>query len=298
VNRLLKFPRKLAPASKRQLRKSWDLFAHLLGRISGRYYVEDYIRVYPDGIRFNRLGRRRSATRFELNNFLNHRKFYRFAAQFVEERAVVDVGCGSGYGCALLKQAAAKEVFGADVSRRAIAFAKKQYSGIAKFSVQPITNMRLYRDALFDVAICSEVLEHIKEYGKEDDALEEIKRITRPRGVVVIGTPNVELLGEHGFSYDEIKALMERHFPTYCIFENAIIPFGHARAQWERRVAERRIGVVVTQNINLSETALPEGTQPQLKSGVSPGICRIQDLVIDTTALHNTHSWVVVARKE
>jgi 2-polyprenyl-3-methyl-5-hydroxy-6-metoxy-1,4-benzoquinol methylase len=284
--------------TKQALRKAWDLVTHPIGWLSGRYYFEDYIRVYPDGIVLNRLGRRRAPSRFELNNYLNHKKFYAFAAQFVRERVVADVGCGSGYGSALLKEAGARQVFGADVSMPAIAFAKERYAHLVTFSVQPITNMRLYRDGEFDVTVSSEVLEHIKEYGKEDEALAEIKRITRPRGVVVLGTPNTELLGDHGFSYEEIDALMRRHFSTYCVFENALVPLGHLREHWERRLAEGRIGVVVTQNINLSETALPEGAQPQLKTGVEPGTYQLHDLAIDTTTLHNTHSWIVVAKTD
>jgi SAM-dependent methyltransferase len=288
----------MTAVGKQALRKAWDFATHLLGWLSGRYYFEDYIRVYPDGIVLNRLGRRRDPSRFELNNYLNHRKFYAFAAQFVGERVVADVGCGSGYGAALLKQAGARRVFGADISVPAIAFAKERYADLVTFSVQPMTNMGLYHDGEFDVTISSEVLEHIKEYGKEDEALAEIRRITRPGGVVVLGTPNTELLEAHGFSYEEMDALMRRHFSTYCIFENALVPFGHLRQHWERRLAEGRVGVVVTQDIDLSETALPDGAQPQLKTGVEPGSHRLHDLTIDTTRLHNTHSWIVVARNE
>ena len=76
--------------------------------------------------------------------------------------------------------------------------------------MQGITDLNLFADNQFDLVICSEVLEHIKEYGKEDQAVNELKRITRPSGVIVIGTPNKKLLPDHGFSFEEMDPLMKK----------------------------------------------------------------------------------------
>ncbi len=158
--------------------------------------------------------------------------------------------------------------------------------------------MNLYPDDQYDLIICSEVLEHIKEYGKEDQAIEEIKRITKPGGVIVIGTPNSELLGDHGFSFEEMDALMKKHFTQYCIFENALVPFGSSRELWTRRLSEGRTGYIVSEAINLSETVLPNEGVPEVKSGIPAGIYRIGNIVVDTELLHNTHSWAIVSLKE
>lgn len=270
---------------------------HLYGSISRKYYCEDFVRVYPDGIRINRLGSRNPAKPDDIKNFLNHQKFYAFAAQFARRAVVADIGCGSGYGCAILNSAGAKRVCGADASRRAVLFAREHYGNLAEFSVQGITDMHSYRDGQFDLTVCSEVLEHVKEYGKEDRAVEEIKRITRPGGTIVIGTPNSELLGDHGFSFEEMEALMKEHFTQYCIFENALLPFGSSRELWERRLSAGRTGVVVTQAIKLEETVLPHGETPQLKRGRPAGIHRVGSLEVNTALLHNTHSWAIVAVK-
>lgn len=279
------------------MRKLLERLGHLYGRISGKYYSEDFVRVYPDGIHFNRRGSQKPATRTDINNFLNHQKVYRFAAQFARGATVADIGCGSGHGSALLKDAGAARVFGADASARAIRFARQHFGNTAEFSVQGITDMNLYPDDRHDLTVCSEVLEHIKEYGKEEQALKEIRRITRPGGVIVIGTPNSELLGDHGFSFEEMEGLMKKYFTHYCIFENALVPFGSSKKLWERRVQEGRTGVVVTEAINLSETVLPKGEVPELKSGIPAGIYRVGNIEVDTTLLHNTHSWAVVALK-
>lgn len=243
----------------------------------------------------NRLGRRIVPTRNEINNYLNHRKFYEFAAQFVEGRRVVDVGCGSGYGCEILAGAGAAGVHGCDVSERAVAYARDRFRGVADFRVQGITDLRGYAAGSFEVTVSSEVLEHIEEYGREDDAVRELKRVTAPGGVLVVGTPNVELTDDHGFTFDEIDALFRRHFRDYVVFENALVPFGARRELWAARQREGRTGVVVSERIDLDQTFLPGGEAAEVKTGLAPGTFRVGGVEVDTTLLHNTHSWVVIA---
>lgn len=276
-----------------------NTIAHLRGRLTGTYYAEDFVRVYPDGTIYDKDGKPGRASQNDINNYLNHRKFYLFVAQFVKgAAAVADVGCGSGYGCAMLRDAGASRVCGADLSEQALGYARKHYGGRAEFSMQGITDLREYSDGAFDVTISSEVLEHIKEYGKENLAVKELKRITRPGGVVILGTPNSELLGKHGFSFEEIDGLMKRHFRRYRIFENALLPSGKSRRLWEERLSAGRTGVIITERINLKETVRLSPGPPEIKRGIEAGMYNFDELKIDTTLLHNTHSWVVIAVKD
>jgi len=282
----------------RQLAKHMvEWFTHLIGRVTRRYYFEDYIRVYPDQVAFNRFGKSRRITRTDRNNYLNHRKYYRFVAQFVRGKTVTDVGCGSGYGCEMLVESGAARVVGCDISRHALEFARRRYGKLAEFIEQGITDLHQFPDASFDVTISSEVLEHIKEYQLEDQAVKELKRVTKAGGIVIVGTPNSELLGDHGFSYDEMHKLFATHFEQFVIFENALVPWGGQKQDWVRRLADGRTGVIVSENINLDETDLPESAKTELKHGLTPGRYRFQHLDIDTTLLHNTHSWIVIAIK-
>lgn len=243
----------------------------------------------------NRLGIRRPASRLTRNNYLNHRKFYEFAAQFAGGNRAADIGCGSGYGCAILDQAGASAVSGCDLSKRAIRFARARYLDAAVFSVQGNTELHGYAANEFDLTICSEVLEHIKEYGKDAKALRELFRITRAGGVVVVGTPNTEMYPDHGFSFDELDDLFSKQAEQYVIFENALVPAGERAELWGRRSKEGRTGVVVSQLIDFSETYLPDPGARRVKEGAAPGEWRLGPYRIDTTLLHNTHSWVVVA---
>lgn len=269
---------------------------HFYAKVSKRYFFEDYLRVYPDNLFIDATGRQfRHTDKNWLNNYLNHRKVYVFASQFVKDREVADIGCGSGYGCEILKEAGASAVHGADISRSSIRYARSRYGGIAEFSVQNVANLKEYPDDAFDVVVSSEVLEHIKEYQQEGKAVQELVRITRDKGLIIVATPNSELTGEHGFFYDEMEALLRRYFSRYRLFENALLPFGEHRALWEKRCAEGRVGVVVSENIDLSETMKISEEPHEIKQGIPAGTYPFEHLAIDTTRLHNTHSWIVVA---
>jgi 2-polyprenyl-3-methyl-5-hydroxy-6-metoxy-1,4-benzoquinol methylase len=277
-------------------KKIFNYFTHLWGQITGRYYFEDYIRVYPDEITFNRFGKRISDDRNIRNNFLNHQKFYDFVAQFVPCKIVADVGCGSGFGCEIMKIKGAARVLGCDISKKAIEFAENRFQGMAEFSVQGITSLNLFQDQYFDVSVSSEVLEHIKEYKKEDSAIKELKRITKKHGLIIVGTPNSELSGEHGFYFDEMDKLFRSNFKKFCIFENAFEPFDpKGRQDWEKRLHNGTTGVVITENINFSEAVFPKNVKPLVKVGITAGIFTFENIQINTALLHNTHSWVVVA---
>ncbi len=267
-------------------------------RMAGRYYFEDFHRVYPDGVRFDRHGKQRPAVPNDIPNYLNHVKFYRFAAQFVGGKQVADIGCGSGYGCEILSKSGAARVRGADISEKAIEYARLRFGQIADFTVQGITDLATYADQSFDVTICSEVLEHIKEYDMERRAMQELVRITKPGGLLVMVTPNSELMPDHGFSFDEIRELCAGQSDRFCIFENALVPFGDGRRSWEKRRASGNTGIIVTENIVVSETALPAGAIPEFKRGVSPARMNLGSYEFDTSLLHNTHSWVALAVRD
>jgi len=163
--------------------------------------------------------------------------------------------------------------------------------------------LKLYADNSFNVTVCNEVLEHLKEYSKEDTALEELGRVTKRDGIIILATPNSEVLGEHGFYFPELSSLMERHFHSFVIFENALIeaglPFGYDPIRiWQERLATGKTGVIVSVNIDLSETVFwnpdLEKSDNLLKEGIPAGAYKLKNIDINTRLLHNTHSFVVV----
>lgn len=280
---------------KDRIYQIFSMFGYTYAKLTKKYYFEDYVRVYPNGIIYNRYGIKKNAAISDLKNFKNHSKFYIFAAQFVKNKSVADIGCGSGYGCRIVKQAGAKSVFGADASSSSIKFAKKHFGKYAKFSIQSITNMKGFQDNIFDISITSEVLEHIKEYNMENEAVKQLQRITKPKGLIVIGTPNSEMLPDHGFSYAEIYSFMKKNFKDFIIFENALVPFGKSKKQWEKRVSKGKVGIIISEKTNLAETLLLENAKPEIKKGLKIGKFKFASYRINTSLLHNTHSWVALA---
>jgi sugar lactone lactonase YvrE len=44
---------------RRIAKAAWSSATHTIGRMNGRYFFEDFVRVYPDGMCLDQFGRRR-----------------------------------------------------------------------------------------------------------------------------------------------------------------------------------------------------------------------------------------------
>lgn len=118
---------------------------------------------------------------------------YQFAAQRIAHRAwVLDVACGTGYGSWLMAQLARPErVVGVDICPDAIAYGLRHYA-------HPRVNL-MCADALrldlggqqFDLIVSFETLEHI---AQDRAFLERLAQALAPGGMLVISTPNQEVL--------------------------------------------------------------------------------------------------------
>ena len=270
----------------------------VLAKISGRNYVEDFVRVYPNELVYNEKGESVSYTSEHHSNFLNHCKFYEFASQYIDKgkSVVLDAGCGSGYGTKILKEGGAAEVHAFDLSSHAIEFAHKNFSDFANFRTCGITDLAVYEGKEFDLVTCSEVLEHIKEYGREREALIQLRKVLKPGGMLVLGTPNDEMLPNHGFSFREMEDLLKEVFSQYLILENALLPPSQRLHLWESRLAAGDTGVCVAQEINFDETVSDEAISSEIcKPGREAGEFEYNGIKVNTQNLHNTHSWVVLA---
>lgn len=139
---------------------------------------------------------------------------YLFAAKFIKKGAkVLDAGCGTGYGSAVLAKKA--KVLGIDASHEAILFANKHYGSKADFRRADINNFNP-KTSKFD-AVCSfEVIEHLSSPNK---FLRRVLAWLSPHGLFILSTPNAKLAKGAGSPYHEkeyrkkeLWALLTKYF--------------------------------------------------------------------------------------
>jgi SAM-dependent methyltransferase len=117
-----------------------------------------------------------------------HLKRYEFARRWCRDRAVLDAGCGVGYGTAYLAEVAAS-VVGVDLDDGAIAYARERYARPnVEFRIGDLLDLDL-ADASFDVVCSFETIEHLEDV---EAFFGEITRVLRPEGVFLVSTPRVD----------------------------------------------------------------------------------------------------------
>lgn len=101
---------------------------------------------------------------------------------------VLDVGCGTGHLTSLIKDLHPhSEVCGTDVSRTAIALGKKKYPQV-ELHVSDSEKELPFADNSFDLIVSGE---HIAHIYNTDLYISELKRVLKPRGVLILTTPNL-----------------------------------------------------------------------------------------------------------
>jgi methionine biosynthesis protein MetW len=101
------------------------------------------------------------------------------------DSACLDVGCGDGRAAGLWLDEHAGTYVGVDVAETAVAAARTL--GLDARVVEDASSLP-FPDASFDLAVASEVLEHLFD---PSFAAAEIRRVLRPGGVLVATVPNV-----------------------------------------------------------------------------------------------------------
>ena len=101
---------------------------------------------------------------------------------------VLDVGCYSGALGRLIADNG-NDVYGVDLSETSVNLAIKK--GIKAFKIDAENSLPFSTD-LFDVVFVGEMIEHVYD---TDRFLQEVKRVLRPDGYLILTTPNLASLG-------------------------------------------------------------------------------------------------------
>jgi SAM-dependent methyltransferase len=118
--------------------------------------------------------------------YAEHMSRYMLAARFLGGGAVLDVGCGCGYGASYLASRGGRDVLGVDICPEAVGFAESRYGrpGLA-FTVMDARALALAGP--FSVVTCFEVIEHVDDAPR---VLAEISRVLADHGVLLVSTPD------------------------------------------------------------------------------------------------------------
>jgi 2-polyprenyl-3-methyl-5-hydroxy-6-metoxy-1,4-benzoquinol methylase len=148
--------------------------------------------------------------------FENHLKVYKFLQQFVAGKELLEIGFGTGYGTALLSQTA-KSIEAIDYSAQALRYAQAHYKRPNVRFQQMSAEKLSFPNHSFDMALSSEVFEHLRDHEAH---VRELARVIRPGGLCFIATPDPSRSEGHNefhtkeFPPEEMRELMSRFFST------------------------------------------------------------------------------------
>ena len=112
---------------------------------------------------------------------------YQFALGFSNRKAVLDIGCGHGYGSFLLSQHASS-VIGLDRDEAAICAAKERFARAnITFVCREAIDFLRRSGRRFDLITMFEVLEHLES---QELLLELILKTLKSNGMLLLSTPN------------------------------------------------------------------------------------------------------------
>ncbi len=171
----------------------------------------------------------------EADLWSEHFARYAFARRYAAGKAVLDAGCGSGYGSADLANEA-RSVTGIDFSPDAVSYAASNYRLLENLYFAAGSCEQLpFRSAVFDLVVGFEVIEHLANYRA---FIAEAARVLKPEGLFVVSTPNKRYYAEtraetgpnpyhrHEFEAAEFEAELRAAFGHVCLMvQNRVASF-------------------------------------------------------------------------
>lgn len=116
-----------------------------------------------------------------------HLNRYAISKNYVQGKKVLDVACGEGYGSKLIKQWGAEVVMGVDISQEAINNANKIFAENGLVYMVHSAEHLPFPDDSYDVAVSLETIEHLEH---PELFLQELRRVVKPDGVIIVSCPN------------------------------------------------------------------------------------------------------------
>lgn len=131
---------------------------------------------------------------FKRDSYSSHNQISRWLQNQTKNKKVLDIGCAGGFLAHALGNGWKGELFGIE---RDYSWANskdlKKYKKIywLDLETKDITRVLKKADKNFDIVVAADILEHLQ---KPEKTLEEIKKILRPEGYLMVSLPNSNYL--------------------------------------------------------------------------------------------------------
>jgi len=187
---------------------------------------------------------------------------YDFAVKYLkgmnkDNLMILDVACGTGYGSDIMKILNPKLIIGVDIDPETIQYASKKYgSERCVFKTANATDMKDFRNETFDAVISFETIEHLEE---PITFLENINRLLKNKGILIISTPNKWGLSLHhkvDYDYNLLKKHLNEFFYIETVYSHNS---GSIDLQVNKGVPMRRLVKADTKNIEEAECFIAVG---------------------------------------
>jgi SAM-dependent methyltransferase len=133
------------------------------------------------------------------------------AARLAPHKAVLDLGCGTGYGAAILARAGAASVLGLDIDPSTVEWAQgANREKNLSFSVSSDLGAGLAAES-FDLITCFEMIEHVTE-PVQRATIASTARLLKKDGILLISTPNPIVTKMYGENPFHLRELTEEDF--------------------------------------------------------------------------------------
>ena len=132
------------------------------------------------------------------------------AAHVASGERVLDLGCGDGWMCAELAALGAQPL-GVEIADAAVQRARRHHPEL-EFRLAEIGGELPIEDNAIDVVWASEVIEHVADTARW---LSEVRRVLRPRGRLLVTTPNHSRLRLLAGGIDRFSEPLGDHLHLY-----------------------------------------------------------------------------------
>jgi 2-polyprenyl-3-methyl-5-hydroxy-6-metoxy-1,4-benzoquinol methylase len=162
---------------------------------------------------------------------LEHIARYYFATPYIQGR-VLDLACGTGYGCHMVakeRKREVTEVIGVDIDSETLTYANREYNHQKVTYLQgSATDPQLPAQlGVFDTILSFETIEHVED---EQTFMENVYQLLKPGGTLVLSSPfgrgrgmqTSEPFHVHQLTPEEFEGLFERYSEVNIYYQRGV----------------------------------------------------------------------------